>query len=63
MYCLPKSEGSTFVAVFDPSTKKKCMQYTDLDSRISIILPVNNTVSASINVCGVSLNTILGGCM
>ncbi len=37
VYCLPKSEDSIFIAVFDPDTKKKNLQYTALDSRISII--------------------------
>ncbi|XP_064390459.1 DENN domain-containing protein 3-like [Halichondria panicea] len=44
VYCLPKSEDSIFIAVFDPDTKKKNLQYTALDSRISIILPVKNTM-------------------
>jgi len=44
VYCVPKTKDSTFVAVFDPSSKRKVMQYSELDSRVSIILPVENTV-------------------
>ena len=45
VYSVPRSDDSTFIAVFDPQTNEKKMQYTKLESRVSIILPVNNTVS------------------
>lgn len=48
VYCLPKAEDSIFIAVFDADSKKKSMQYTALDSRVSLILPVNNTVSGAV---------------
>ena len=45
MYAVPRSEDSTFIAVFDPQSREKKLQYNKLDNRVSIILPVNNTVS------------------
>ena len=30
--------------MFDPTTHEKKLQYNQLDNRVSIILPVNNTV-------------------
>ena len=47
VYSTPKTEDSTFIAVFDPHTREKQMQYSQLDSRISIMLPVKTTVSDS----------------
>ena len=52
VYSVPRSDDSTFIAVFDPQTNEKKMQYTKLESRVSIILPVNNTVSVNVRQCG-----------
>ena len=56
IYSTLKTEDSTFIAVFDPHTREKQMQYSQLDSRVSIMLPVNNTVSDS--GCGLYDNYI-----
>lgn len=45
VYSTPKTDDSTFIAVFDPHSRDKLMQYSNLDSRVSIMLSVNNTVS------------------
>jgi len=45
VYSTPRGEDSTFVAVFNPSSYKKVMHYNKLDNRVSVILPVNNSVS------------------
>lgn len=44
VYSIPKSEDSTFIAVFNPHTTEKKMQYSKLDNRVSIILPVKNSM-------------------
>ena len=41
----PRSKDSTFITVFDPSSYEKKLHYTNLESRVSVILPVDNSVS------------------
>ena len=43
---IPRSKDSTFIAVFDPSSHKKKLEFTNLDSRVTLILPVDRTVSS-----------------
>jgi len=44
VYSIPRSEDSTFIAVFDATTHEKKLQYSKLDNRVQIILPVTNTM-------------------
>lgn len=44
VYSVPRAEDSNFIAVFDPQTRVKKLQYSKLDNRVSIILPVSNTM-------------------
>ena len=47
MYSIPRGEDSTFVAAFNPSNYEKVMHFNKLDNRVSVILPVNDSVSAA----------------
>lgn len=46
VYSIPRCEDSNFIAVFNPHTQEKKLQYSKLDNRVSVILSVNNSVSA-----------------
>ena len=40
----PRSKDSTFLTVFDAATHEKKLHYTDLESRVAVILPVHTSV-------------------
>jgi hypothetical protein len=40
----PRSKDSTFLTVFDAATHEKKLHYTDLESRVAVILPVHTSM-------------------
>ena len=40
----PRGKDSTFITVFDPTTYEKKLHYTNLESRVAVILPVEKSV-------------------